>query len=153
MRLKMTLLALLPVAYLVGWAYAASSTYTVHWKGSLRAVHGGDYSPVVDLQAFEGKTNWNAVGPVAGLDGEVTVVDGVVSVARVRGDEIIVSADLSAQASFLVWSEVEAWAPPVELGVAVADQAELERVLDFNRLEIIDRVRPAGGPGATARGK
>jgi hypothetical protein len=30
---------------------------------------------------------------------------------------------------------------------------ELERVLDFNRLEIIDRVRPAGGPGATARGK
>lgn len=130
MRLTRTLLGLLPAAFLVGLAYAASSSYTVSWKGSLRAVHGGDYSPVLDLQAFEGKANWYAVGPVAGLDGEVTVIDGVVSVARVRGDEIIASDDLSAQASFLVWSEVEAWAPPVELGVAVADQAELERVLE-----------------------
>jgi len=31
---------------------------------------------------------------------------------------------------FPSWSEVEAWARPVELGVAVADQAELEQVLD-----------------------
>lgn len=130
MRLKKTLFALLPITCLVGLVYAASSSYMVSWKGSLRSVHGGDYSPVVDLQTFEGKANWNAVGPVAGLDGEVTVIDGVVSVARVRGDEIITSDDLSAQASFLVWSEVEAWAPPVELGVSVADQAELERVLE-----------------------
>jgi acetolactate decarboxylase len=130
MRLKRSLFALLPAACLVGLAYAASSSYTVQWKGSLRAVHGGDYSPVVDLQAFEGKAHWNAVGPVAELDGEVTVIDGVVSVARVRGDDIVVSADLSAQASFLVWAEVEAWAPPVELGVGVADQAALEQVLE-----------------------
>jgi len=130
MRFDRALLALIPVVCLVGLTYAASSSYSVSWQGSLRAVHGGDYSPVVDLQEFEGKPSWNAVGPVAGLDGEVTVIDGVVSVARVRGDEIVTSADLSAQASFLVWSEVEAWAPPVELGVTVADPAELEQVLE-----------------------
>jgi acetolactate decarboxylase len=111
-------------------AFATATTYSVLWQGSLRAVHGGDVSGRVSLRQFEGKQNLYAVGPAADLDGEITAVDGRFYIARVRDGDIRTDSDLSTSASFLVWSEVAAWKPPVPLGARADNQAQLERLIE-----------------------
>jgi hypothetical protein len=54
----------------------SAGSYSVSWQGALRAVHGGDVSGKLPLQQFSERKNIYAAGPVAGLDGEITVIDG-----------------------------------------------------------------------------
>lgn len=110
--------------------FAAATTYTVLWQGSLRAVHGGDVSGKVPLQQFAGKQNLYAVGPVADLDGEITAIAGKVYIARVRHGDVVTDSNLSTSASFLVWSEVGAWKPSVHLGAKIDDHAQLEKQVE-----------------------
>jgi alpha-acetolactate decarboxylase len=116
-------------------ASAATGGYSVSWQGALRAVHGGDVSGKVPLQRFFERKNIYAVGPVAGLDGEITAIDGKFHIARVKHGEIKTDSDLSATASFLVWSEVSAWKPPVLLGKEVDNHAQLEKQIEFLALK------------------
>lgn len=123
--------------------FAASTAYTVLWQGSLRAVHGGDASGKVPLQQFAGRQNLYAVGPAANLDGEVTVVAGKFHIARVRQGEVKTDSDLTASASFLVWSEVRAWRPPVPLGATVANHARLAEQIEALAIKAgIDTSKP-----------
>lgn len=110
--------------------FAAGTPPTVLWQGSLRAVHGGDVTGRVALTQFAGKKNLYAVGPVAGLDGEITVIAGKFYVARVRHGAVETDNDLATQASFLVWSEVAAWKPPLRLGVKADNHAQLEKQIE-----------------------
>lgn len=124
-------------------ASAADATYGVQWQGALRAVHGGDTSGKAPLQPFAGKPNLYAVGPAAGLDGEVTVLAGIFHITRVRGGEIKTDSDLSASASFLVWAEVAAWQPPMPLGVKTDNHAQLEKHIEALALKAgIDTRKP-----------
>jgi acetolactate decarboxylase len=109
---------------------AAARTYDVSWQGSLQAVHGGDVSGKVPLQQFKDKKNLYAVGPAAGLDGEITVIGGKIYVTRVRHGELITDKSFSASASFLVWSEVAAWQQPVPLGTEVRNLAQFEKQIE-----------------------
>ena len=110
--------------------FAAATPPTVLWQGSLRAVHGGDVTGRVALQQFAGKKNLYAVGPVAGLDGEITVIAGKFYVARVRHGAVETDGDLATKASFLVWSQVAAWKPPLRLGVKADNHAQLEKQIE-----------------------
>ena len=122
---------------------AATTTYDVRWQGSLRAVHGGDVSGKVPLQQFKDKKNLYAVGPVADLDGEITAIRGRIYIARVKHGKITTDSDLSTSASFLVWSEVGAWLPPVPLGAKVVTHAQLEKQIETLATKTgIDTSRP-----------
>lgn len=118
------------VAAVVVAAADSPTTYTVHWQGTLHAVHSGDVSGKVPLRQFSGKKNLYAVGPVAGLDGEVTAVNGQFYIARVRDGRLETSSDLSISASFLVWSEVREWQSPVLLGEKVDNLTQLEKLIE-----------------------
>ena len=113
-KLRFTLLAL---ALLASTALAAATTtYTVLWQGALQAAHGGDVAGKVPLQQFADRKNLYAIGPVADLGGEITAVAGKFYIARVKHGNVETDSDLSANAGFLVWSEVDAWQPAVPLG-------------------------------------
>ncbi len=111
-------------------AQASGGEFTVHSEGALRSVHHGDFSGQVPLAQFSGRDNIFAVGPVAGLDGEVTAIDGEFHIARVRDGEIKTDADLSSEAAFLVWAEVNGWQPSIPLGENVRNHSQLEKVVE-----------------------
>ena len=73
--MKTAQFTLLVLICLVSTALAVSENYNVSWEGTLKAVHHGDVSGKVSLQEFSAKKNLYAVGPVAELDGEITVID------------------------------------------------------------------------------
>lgn len=123
--MPLTLAMLAPAAFAL-----AATAYTVSWEGSLRAVHGGDVSGKVPLQQFAGKKNLYALGPVAGLDGEITAAAGKFYIARVAHGDVKTDSNLSASASFLVWSEVSAWQPAVPLGIDTETHAQLEKQIE-----------------------
>ena len=110
--------------------FATPTTYTVFWQGTLQAAHGGDASGKVTLQQFAGKQNLYAVGPVAELGGEITVIAGKFYIARVKHGEVKTDSNLSTSASFLVWSEVTSWKPPVSLGAKAGNLAQLEKQIE-----------------------
>jgi acetolactate decarboxylase len=114
----------------VSAVFAAATTYDVRWQGSLQVVHGGDVSGKVSLQQFKGKKNLYAVGPVAELDGEITVIAGKIYIARVKHGELTTESDFSTSASFLVWSEVAAWQAPVPLGAKIENHAQFEKQIE-----------------------
>ena len=123
--------------------FADTTAPTVLWQGSLQAVHGGDASGKVALQQFAHKQNLNAVGPVANLDGEITVIAGQFYIARVRHGMVKTDADLATKASFLVWSEVAAWQPPLPLAAKIDNQAQLEKQIEALALKAgIDVSKP-----------
>ena len=134
----------LTLAMLASAAFAVGATaYSVSWQGSLRAVHGGDVSGKVSLTQFAGKKNLYAVGPVAGLDGEITAAAGKFYIARVTHGDVKTNSDLSTSASFLVWSEVSAWQPAVSLGVKLETHAQLEKQIEALAIEAkMDMTKP-----------
>ena len=120
-----------------------AADYHVSWKGTQRDFHHGDVSGKVALQEFSGKSHLYAIGPVAELDGEITVIDSNVHIARVRHGEIKTDNDLTTMAGFLVWSEVPAWRSPIMLGESADNHAHLERLIEtLASKEGIDTSKP-----------
>ncbi len=63
---------------------------TVRWIGAQRDVLGGDVSGKVALASLAGLPHLYALGPRAGVTGEITVLDGVPWIARVRAGRVAV---------------------------------------------------------------
>ncbi len=68
-----------------------------------------DIGPNVDLRKIIQEPHMYALGPLAGLKGEVTVVDSQVFVSTARNSHAIVTLDPGAKAVFLVYASVPAW--------------------------------------------
>jgi len=84
--------------------------YDIAWSGRLQTVHrDGDSSPVINLRDIKGREGLFAIGPLAGLRGEITVVDGTAYIARVVDGSLTVSRDLDVEAPFLVYGSVRNW--------------------------------------------
>jgi acetolactate decarboxylase len=67
----------------------------------------GKREGVIDLQTLKHLPGLCAIGPIEGLSGEVTIIDGRPSLARVgTGNGPIVTESFEARAPFLVWAEV-----------------------------------------------
>lgn len=119
------------------------TAYRVHWQGALRDFHHGDVRGRVPLDSL---ANWHslyAVGPLAELEGEVTVIDGRWSVTRVEGGSLVTEPVPQGQAGFLVWSEVPQWQAPVVLDQPIEGLHELERVIErLARDQGVDTERP-----------
>jgi acetolactate decarboxylase len=108
----------------------------VHWAGAQRAVLAGDLGSHVSLERLAGLAHLYAVGPVAGLRGEITVVDGRPYVSRVEGGRIVVDRSFRHEAAFLVWAEVARW-HDVDIPDTVLDGRDLE---DF----VVEQTRESG---------
>jgi len=86
----------------------------VRWVGAQRDVLGGDVEGKIDLSSLTQRPHLYALGPRAGVSGEITVFDGEPWVARVVDRQIHVTADADHAACFLVYDHVDLWRDHVE---------------------------------------
>ncbi len=85
-------------------------TFAVEWVGAMKTVHrDGDASPRTKLEPLARRAGGFAIGPVAGLRGEITVVEGKAHIARVIDDEEHVAEEWDVEAPFLVYGHVDSW--------------------------------------------
>ena len=93
----------------------------------------GKASRVVSLEALADRKSLYAIGPIEGLDGEITIFDSKSYITKVRGSDYIADQTFKDGAVFLVWTEQSKWrdvpVPPtvksyVDLQQFVKDQAQ-----------------------------
>jgi acetolactate decarboxylase len=93
----------------------------------------GKASSVLSLEELAGRKGLFAIGPVEGLDGEITIFDSKPYITKVRGADYQVDQTLKHGAIFLVWTEQTKWrditVPPsvksyVDLQRFVKEQAQ-----------------------------
>ncbi len=95
--------------YIRRMSAAARIPARVRWVGAMhKAVHDGDRGGKIAVSSLLRTPHLNAIGPVAGLRGEITVIDGESSVSVV-GRTGPVASSTDAEAAFLVWAYVPEW--------------------------------------------
>lgn len=83
---------------------------SVKWVGALRNIHQGvDYSGHIDLKELENLKHLYALGPEAGLKGEITIFDGVPLLAEIANGKLVVRKDYNRKACMLVYGQVANW--------------------------------------------
>lgn len=90
----------------------------------------GRASARVSLGQLAGLPHLYAIGPVEGLDGEITIFNSEPHVSKVRagGDAYIVDRTFDHGAIFLVWAQVREW-NVIRVPQAVSSYRELETVV------------------------
>jgi len=82
----------------------------VHLIGEMRRMFTQqDIRPNVDLSRLNTNAHLYAIGPVAGLQGEITVLDSQVFVSKVVGARSVVDLEPKVKSVFLVYASVPAW--------------------------------------------
>jgi acetolactate decarboxylase len=82
----------------------------VHVLGEMRRMFTThDIRPNVDLAKINQSPHLYALGPVAGLRGEITVLDGQVFVSKASAGQVMVAIDPNVKSVFLVYASVPAW--------------------------------------------
>ena len=114
----------------------------VRWIGAQRDVLGGDIAGKIDLRALTGQPHLYALGPRAGVSGEITVFDGEPWVSRVVDGRIHVSAGPEQTACFLVYDHVDLWRERVEDEPIDDEDALLAAVLGAARAAGLDTDAP-----------
>ena len=69
----------------------------------------GKASSVVSLEELAGRKGLYAMGPIDGLDGEITIFDSQPYITQVRGNDYTLDKTLKHGAFFLVWTEQAKW--------------------------------------------
>ena len=99
----------------------------VKWVGELHKVMMlGEDAGIIGLDTLRGKPHMYAIGPVEGLNGEITVFDGEPFIGVVRDGKPAVEHTFAVRAPLLVWAQVEKW-NEVEIPSSVQSLAELDR--------------------------
>jgi len=95
----------------------------VHLIGEMRRMFTErDIRPNVELSRLTTNAHLYALGPVAGLKGEVTVLDSQVFVSKVAGTQAVVSLEPKVKSVFLVYASVPAWRSVALPANAVTEQ-------------------------------
>jgi len=102
------------IAVVVATAYAAivgsKKEGMVEYVGAQKDIFvSGKAASVVSLEDLAGHTGLYAMGPVDGLDGEITIFDSKPYITQVRGSDYVLDTTLKHGAFFLVWSEQTKW--------------------------------------------
>jgi acetolactate decarboxylase len=69
----------------------------------------GKASSVVLLEDLAGRKSLYGMGPIDGLDGEITIFDSKPYITQVRGTDYIIDNTFKHGAFFLVWTEQTKW--------------------------------------------
>jgi len=89
---------------------SASTSGIVSWIGELhRTIMGGQTSARIRLSDLIVQPGLNAVGPVEGLAGEITVIDGVSNIAEVNDGVFTSKRRDDVGAPVLVWTYAVQW--------------------------------------------
>jgi acetolactate decarboxylase len=120
----------------------ASLGQGVRWAGAQRDVLGGDISGRVDLAELTALPDLYGLGPLEGVRGEVTIVRGVPSIARIDHDRVMTSEAWNVRACFLVWTQVSVWHTRVQEDAAVDLEGIEHAVVALAREQGIDVSRP-----------
>jgi acetolactate decarboxylase len=81
----------------------------VRWAGAQRDVLAGDLRGHVSLETLSRVPHLYGLGPLEGVRGEVSIFDGVPSIARIDRHTVVTAASWNVRACFLVWAQVPAW--------------------------------------------
>ena len=126
-------LFLLPYLSLLAWpmspVHFSAPIPEVHLKGSMKKVmREGNLEAHISLDTLE-KKNLFGLGPVAGLQGELMVLDGKVYQSSRKGNQVSNKMDTSAKAAFFVYSYVKEW-KTIEAKASIGNLAELEKWIE-----------------------
>jgi acetolactate decarboxylase len=69
----------------------------------------GKASSVISLETLSGQQGLYAMGPIDGLDGEITIFDSKPYITQVRGADYVLDTTLKHGAFFLVWTSQSKW--------------------------------------------
>ena len=135
MKTRQIMISTILIGAFCAAAWAATEAFQVEWKGALRDTHAGDTSGKVRLAELPRSPQLYAVGPVASLGGEITIIDGELLLARAEHGKLKTSSDYEGEASFLVWGTVPQWRDAVPLGVSAPSHSALEKVIEAKARE------------------
>jgi len=94
----------------VALAVTPAKEGTVEYIGSQKdIVSTGKVTSVINLRDLAETKNLFAMGPVEGLDGEITIFNSQPYISQVRGDNYDVHQSFDYGAIFLVWSAQAEW--------------------------------------------
>lgn len=87
----------------------------------------GRASPSLALAGLAGLPNLYALGPIAGLDGEITIFNSQPYVSKVRGggEAYVVDRTFDHEAIFLVWTQMREW-EDIRIPESVSNYGQLE---------------------------
>lgn len=118
-----------------------SSLGFVHHIGEQREIFkSGRADASISLTELSGLADLYALGPVAGLDGEITIFNSRAYVCQVRGDADAYTVDrtFSHGAIFLAWAQMREW-EDLQVPESVPDYRALEAfVMQAARTQGID---------------
>jgi acetolactate decarboxylase len=110
--LKRAMLLALCIVAVAGTAFAfnAIKEGLVEYIGAQRDIFKtGKATSVISLESLAGLKGLYAVGPIDGLDGEITIFNSKPYITKVRGKDYEVDNTLNHGAFFLVWTEQTKW--------------------------------------------
>jgi acetolactate decarboxylase len=112
------------------WLLAAATSFEVKVIGEMRRMFTArDIGPNVSLSEVNQSPHLYALGPLAGLAGEVTVSDGQVYVSRAAGKKPVVGIEPQVKSVFLVYTQVPEWRS-VDLPANVRSESELAEFIE-----------------------
>jgi acetolactate decarboxylase len=99
----------------------------VEYVGAQKTIFStGKAESVVSLEDLAGKKGLYAMGPIDGLDGEITIFDSKPYITKVRGKDFVMDNTLKHGAFFLVWTEQSKW-QDVPVPAEVKGYVELQK--------------------------
>jgi acetolactate decarboxylase len=113
----------------------------VRWIGAQRDVLAGDIRGRAALADLSALPHVYGLGPLDGLRGEVSIFDGVPSIARIEDGALVTTTDWQVRACFLVWAQVAAWFDRTTTENVGLDQIE-DEVVALARAQGLDVHRP-----------
>lgn len=116
----------LPMVFLLSDA----GKFQVHVAGKMdRIMRQGDLTASIALDTLQHYKNLYGLGPVAGLKGEIAIIDGSYYRSYVYNGEIITTQTRALKAAMLVYADIKEWSAPKTLDTAVNSLADLEQVI------------------------
>jgi len=110
--LRNVLLVALCVVTVAGTAIALSPIKEglIEYIGAQKDIFvSGKAASVISLEELAGRKGLFAVGPIEGLDGEITIFDSKPYITQVRGSDFVMDNSFKHNAFFLVWAEQSKW--------------------------------------------
>jgi acetolactate decarboxylase len=100
---------------------------SVEYVGAQKEIFkSGKAKSALSLEELAGRKGLFAIGPVEGLDGEITIFDSKPYITKVRGSDYHVDTTLKHGAIFLVWTEQTKW-QDIPVPPAVKSYPDLQR--------------------------
>ncbi len=128
-KLKGLMLFFLCILVVAGTAFAINSIKEgpVEYIGAQRDIFKtGKAVSVISLKSIANRPGLFAVGPIEGLDGEITIFDSKPYITKVRGGDFTVDHSFDYGAFFLVWTEQARW-KDVPLPITVKGYVDLQQ--------------------------